>query len=103
MCIRDSSYPATVLQCLAGVAAVFGAACLLTRYAARASRPLAWIGRRTLSVYALHYLAIMAVSTVTSGPLYDLDRTLLATELGRWAYPVLATGVICLLYTSRCV
>lgn len=89
-----ASYPATVLQCLAGVAAVFGAACLLTRYAARASRPLAWIGRRTLSVYALHYLAIMAVSTVTSGPLYDLDRTLLATELGRWAYPVLATGVI---------
>lgn len=90
------SYPATVVQSLAGVAAVFGAASLATRHAERLTRPIAWVGRRTLSVYALHYLAIMAISTVESGPLYAADRALLDSEAGRWAYPVVATAVIVL-------
>ena len=90
------TYPLVVVQSLAGVATVFGTASLAARYAEPLTRPMAWIGRRTLSVYALHYLAIMAVSTVASGPLYDLDRRLLASETGRWAYPVVATGVIVL-------
>ncbi|QQS01848.1 MAG: acyltransferase family protein [Austwickia sp.] len=90
------TYPLVVAQSLAGVAAVFGAASLATRDAAPLTKPLAWLGRRTLSIYALHYLAIMAVSTVASGRLYDLDRALLASPTGRWVYPLVATAAIVL-------
>lgn len=90
------AYPATVAQSLAGVAAVFGAASLLTRYAERATRPLAWVGRRTLAIYVGHYPVIMLLSTVSAGALYDVDRAVLADGLGAWLYPILATGMIVL-------
>lgn len=88
------TYPVVVTQSLAGVAAVFGAASLATRYVEPLTRPAAWIGRRTLSIYALHYLGLMAVSTAVSGRLYDVDRALLAGETGQWIYPLVATGAI---------
>lgn len=94
------TYPLTVLQALAGVAAIFGAASLAVRHLGPLTRPMAWLGRRTLPIYTLHYLAVMAVSTVESGPLYRLDRALIGSEFGRWAYPVVATAVIVALAVS---
>ncbi|WP_116115495.1 acyltransferase family protein [Austwickia chelonae] len=92
-----AEYAFHTFTALAGVTAVFAAACLIAQFAARSTRLLAWMGRRTLPVYTLHYLAVMALSSVESGPLYELDRALLASESGVWMYPLVVTAAIIVL------
>jgi len=85
---------ADFLTCLGSVAAMLGAACAITRYGGRLARAGAWVGRHTAGIYILHYPALMVLTVVAGGPLHDWPRALLATEAGRWAYPLLTTAII---------
>lgn len=89
-------YPLSVVLSGGLVSLLFGLAGAATRFVPRATRWLTSIGRHTLVVYVLHYPILLLMSHVASGPLYDLPRFFLATEAGRWVYPLVLAALIIL-------
>lgn len=87
-------YPFSVMASIGGVVTVFSLAALLAASGALWTRPLVWVGRHTVSIYVLHYPALMALTVIPEGPLYEWPRVLLETRAGLWLYPLIFTALI---------
>lgn len=89
-------YPLFVLTCFFAAIAVVGIARLASDHVKFVRRFGAWIGRRTLAIYVLHFPFIMLLVVLEAEVLSGAFE-LLHTPVGGWSYPACITAAIVLL------
>lgn len=87
-------YPLYVAGCVAGALAVLGLARFLAERSRRLSDAGAWVGRRTLGIYVLHFPFVMLLAVLEAALWADAFSHVIHSPLGRWTYPLVTTAVI---------
>lgn len=87
------TYPLTLVMSVALVMVLFAIAAILARHLGVALRPAAWVGRRTLAVYVLHYPLLVILATTTNERVRELNEMFI-TSAANWVYPLVVTGLI---------